>query len=102
MAGPTETFEAMPKSASAICTVNNEDSIKREDTMARHPNYESRHQNYESLAVATPVVAARKSDLTASNLSPQNQHTPIYSSANTLKGDQVLIGENTNRKVVMQ
>ena len=92
----------MPKSISVICVVDNEENIKRGHIMARHQNYESRHPNYESLAVATPVVAARKSDLTASNLSPRNQHTPIYSSANTLKGDQVLIGENTNRKVVMQ
>ena len=85
----------MPKSAGVMCTVKNEDSIKREDTMARHPNY-------ESLSVAAPAVAARKTDLTASRFSPQNQPTPSYSSTNTLKGDQVFMAESTARKVVMQ
>ena len=85
----------MPKSAGVMCTVKNEDSIKREGTMARHPNY-------ESLSVAAPAMAARKMDLTASKFSPQNQPTSSCLSANTLKGDQVFFGESTNRKVAMQ
>ena len=81
MPGPTEPFEAM----------QNERSIKREDTMARRPHY-------QSLAVTAPV---RETDLTASKLSRHNQPTSSYSSANSLNGDQVLIGEVTNRKVAI-
>ena len=85
----------MPKSAGVMCTVKNEDSIKREDTMARHPNY-------ESLTVAAPAVAARKMDLTASMFSSKNQPTPSCSSTNTLNGDQVFMADSTARKVAMQ
>ena len=84
-----------PKSADAMCTVKNEGSIKREDTMARHPNY-------ESLTIAAPAVAARKMDLNASMFSSKNEPTPSYSSTNTSNGDQVLMADSTARKVAMQ
>ena len=90
-----EPSEVISKKASVICAVDHEDSIKREDTMTCH-------QYYDSLAVAGPVVAARKADLTAPTLSPQTQPTPNCSSANTLKGDGVLVGDSTDRKVAMQ
>ena len=69
----------------------------------------ARRANYESLAVAAPVVAARETDmkLSASSLSRRvvqqsPKQPPSCSPANSLKGDQVLIGESNNRKVVMQ
>ena len=82
----------MPKSSGVMCTVNNEDSNKHEDTMARRPHA-------EPLSVAAPV---RETDLTASKFSPQNQPTPSCSSTNTLNGDQVFMAESTTRKVAMR